>query len=323
MDKPTAGIYIHIPFCQAKCIYCDFYSVADRNNEIPEFIDLICEEINLFFEHNKYNWNFDTIFFGGGTPSLLDASSIESILNTLKKHIDLSNISEFTIETNPGEVDIHRLKDFLSIGANRLSLGFQSFDDKLLSFMGRLHSSKDCIKTYDNARKAGFNNINADLIFDIPGQTMQRWKNDLKKLVNLDPEHISTYSLTVEKNTNLFKLVKSGKVVMPSETIDIEMYTYLLNFLKEQNYIQYEVSNHSKENYKCNHNLHYWKNDPYLSFGPSAHSYDMKRRWWNINNLSLYSESIKNNKLPIQDEEHLSAKDHFNELIFNGLRMRD
>ena len=239
------SLYIHIPFCQAKCIYCDFYSVADRNNEIPEFIDLICQEIDLFFENNQAPWNFDTLFLGGGTPSLLEALSIEKILKTLRKYVDLNDIQEFTVETNPGEIDYNRLKDFLSIGVNRLSLGFQSFDDKLLSFLGRLHSSEDCIQTYNNARKAGFNNINADLIFDIPGQTIERWRKDLKTLAELEPEHISTYSLTVEKQTNLFKLVQSGKVKMPSETIDISMYTHSLNFLKEQNYIQYEISNHS------------------------------------------------------------------------------
>ena len=322
MHNLKAGIYIHIPFCHAKCIYCDFYSVADRNDEIPEFVDLICAEIDLFFTKNEAPWHFDTIFFGGGTPSLLEASSIEKIISTLNKYLDLSNIEEFTVETNPGEIEYNRLKDFLSIGVNRLSLGFQSFDDNLLSFLGRLHSSKDCIKTYENARKAGFGNINADLIFDIPGQTIQRWKQDLKTLVELEPEHISTYSLTVEKQTNLFKLVQAGRVTMPSETLDISMYTHSLDFLKQKKYLQYEISNHSKEDYTCKHNLHYWKNDPYISFGPSAHSYDMNKRWWNINNLTQYSKSIKNNELPIQNEELLTDKDHFNELIFNGLRMQ-
>ena len=163
-----------------------------------------------------------------------------------------------------------------------LSLGFQTFDQNLLSFLGRLHSPEDCVNTYNNARSAGFDNINADLIFDIPGQTMKQWQMDLEKLISLDPEHISTYSLTVEEETKLFKLVKTGKVIMPSENIDINMYTYMLKFLKKNNYIQYEVSSHSKKKYMCKHNLHYWENDPYLSFGPSAHSYDMKRRWWNM-----------------------------------------
>ncbi len=322
-NNQKAGIYIHIPFCKAKCIYCDFYSVADRNDEIPEFINSICKEIKLFFKERAYPWKFDTIFFGGGTPSLLKASSIESILNSLREYIDLSNIKEFTIETNPGEVTVDKLKDFISIGANRLSLGFQTFDEKLLSFLGRLHSPEDCINTYDNARKAGFDNINADLIFDIPGQTMKRWKKDLSRLVDLDPEHISTYSLTVEEQTQLFKLVKSKKVIMPSEIIDIDMYTYMLEFLKIKNYIQYEVSNHSKGGYRCNHNMHYWKNDPYISFGPSAHSYDLKKRWWNMDNLNLYTQAINNNELPIKDKEYLTKKDYFNELIFNGLRMHD
>ena len=322
-NNQKAGIYIHIPFCKAKCIYCDFYSVADRDNEIPDFINSICTEIDLFFKNKTYDWEFDTIFFGGGTPSLLKASSIESILNTLRNYVDLGNIKEFTVETNPGEVTCEKLKDFISIGANRLSLGFQTFDPKLLSFLGRLHSPEDCINTYNNARKAGFENINADLIFDIPGQTTNRWEKDLSTLVDLDPEHISTYSLTVEEQTQLFKLVNSGKVVMPSELIDIDMYTYTLEFLKNKNYIQYEVSNHSKSGYRCKHNMHYWKNEPYLSFGPSAHSYDLKTRWWNIDNLNLYTQAINNNELPIKDKEHLTDKDYFNELIFNGLRMHD
>ena len=322
-NNQKAGIYIHIPFCKAKCIYCDFYSVADRDNEIPDFINSICTEIDLFFKNKTYDWEFDTIFFGGGTPSLLKASSIESILNTLRNYVDLGNIEEFTIETNPGEVTCEKLKDFISIGANRLSLGFQTFDSKLLSFLGRLHSPEDCINTYNNARKAGFENINADLIFDIPGQTTNRWEKDLSTLVDLDPEHISTYSLTVEEQTQLFKLVNSGKVVMPSELIDIDMYTYTLEFLKNKNYIQYEVSNHSKSGYRCKHNMHYWKNEPYLSFGPSAHSYDLKTRWWNIDNLNLYTQAINNNELPIKYKEHLTDKDYFNELIFNGLRMHD
>jgi oxygen-independent coproporphyrinogen-3 oxidase len=152
---------------------------------------------------------------------------------------------------------------------------------------------------------------------------MKRWKKDLSRLVDLDPEHISTYSLTVEEQTQLFKLVKSKKVIMPSEIIDIDMYTYMLEFLKIKNYIQYEVSNHSKGGYRCNHNMHYWKNDPYISFGPSAHSYDLKKRWWNMDNLNLYTQAINNNELPIKDKEYLTKKDYFNELIFNGLRMHD
>tara|TARA_Y100001970_G_C14159617_1_gene817732 strand:- start:381 stop:1523 length:1143 start_codon:yes stop_codon:yes gene_type:complete len=321
--KQKAGIYIHIPFCTAKCIYCDFYSVADRSKEIPDFINTICKEINLFFSTHKYSWEFNTLFLGGGTPSLLNKAYIESILNTLNQHISLNNIEEFTIETNPGEITKQKLKDFISIGANRLSLGFQTFDENLLKFLGRIHSPEDCIETYNNAREAGFNNINTDLIFDIPGQTMNRWKQDLKKIVDLDPEHISTYSLTVEENTKLFKLVNNKKVIMPSEKMDIDMYSYTLKYLKEQGYTQYEISNHSKRNYRCQHNMHYWKNDPYLSFGPSAHSYDMQKRWWNIDNLNLYMEMINNNELPLKNSEQLTSKDHFNELIFNGLRMSD
>ena len=321
--RQTAGIYIHIPFCQTKCMYCDFYSVADRNDEIPNFINAISKEINFFFESNKYPWIFDTIFFGGGTPSLLNASSIESILKTLDNYVNLNDINEFTIETNPEEITLERLKDFISIGANRLSLGFQTFDKNLLKFLGRLHTPEDCIKTYNNARLAGFDNINTDLIFDIPNQSMNRWKKDLQQLVSLDPEHISTYSLTVEEQTQLFELVKSGEVVMPNKKTDISMYIYMLNFLKENNYIQYEISSHSKKNFRCQHNLHYWRLEPYLAFGPGAHGFDGKKRWWNKKSLDYYLNCLDKNNLPIENEELLTNKNSFNENIMNGLRLTE
>ena len=321
--KQTAGLYIHIPFCSVKCMYCDFYSITDRNNDIPIFIDSLIKEIELSKNHAKDNWRFDTIFIGGGTPSLLEPKWIEVILNTLTKTFDTSSVKEITMETNPGEAPLERLKGYKELGVNRLSIGFQSFDSRILKFLDRLHSPEDSIKTFKNARLAGFNNINADLIFNIPGQSLERWTKDIEHLISLDLEHISTYSLTVEKGTPLNSEVKKGNIIMPDEDIDIAMYQSGLNKLISNNYIQYEISNFSKKNKECLHNLHYWNLDPYLSFGPSAHSYNKTKRWWNIKTLDRYLTKIAQNTLPISDEETLTIKEHYNELLFNGLRLND
>ena len=319
--KKTAGIYIHIPFCSVKCMYCDFYSITDRNQDIPIFINSLIKEIELSKIKYDFDWEFDTIFIGGGTPSLLEPKYVEIIIDKINHTFNLSSIKEITLETNPGEAPFERLKAYKSIGINRLSIGFQSFDPKILKFLDRLHSPNESIDTFKNARLAGFENINADLIFNIPGQSPKRWENDLKQLISLDLEHISTYSLTVEKGTVLNSEVKKGNIVMPNEEIDLAMYEFGLDQLVSKNYYQYEISNFSKTNKECLHNLHYWQLDPYLSFGPSAHSYDQNKRWWNIKTLDRYLKKISLNQLPISGQEDLNSNDHYNELLFNGLRL--
>ena len=269
----TSGIYIHIPFCAAKCIYCDFYSVADQDDRIDAFVDSLVMEINKS-DVDVTNWKFDTIFIGGGTPSLLNAIQLEKIIDALSKKYDLSNIIEFTMEANPGEAPFDKLKDFRSLGVNRLSMGVQSFKSNLLSFLSRIHSADDAINTFKSARKAGFDNINCDLIYNIPNQSLNDWKDDLKQLIELNPEHISAYSLTVEQNTPLFGLVNSNSVKMPDDEIHLEFNSIAYELLKKNDFIQYEISNYSKLDKECFHNLHYWDNDTYLGFGPSAHSFD-------------------------------------------------
>ena len=246
--KKTAGIYIHIPFCSVKCMYCDFYSITDRNQDIPIFINSLIKEIELSKIKYDFDWEFDTIFIGGGTPSLLEPKYVEIIIDKINHTFNLSSIKEITLETNPGEAPFERLKAYKSIGINRLSIGFQSFDPKILKFLDRLHSPNESIDTFKNARLAGFENINADLIFNIPGQSPKRWENDLKQLISLDIEHISTYSLTVEKGTVLNSEVKKGNIVMPNEDIDLAMYEFGLDQLVSKNYYQYEISNFSKNN---------------------------------------------------------------------------
>ena len=315
-----AGLYIHIPFCKVKCVYCDFYSITKKEGQIPIFTKCLLKEIDNY-KHYAGKWKFDTIFFGGGTPSLLPAKYLEQILQKLHDTFDTSNVQEVSLEANPGEAPLQHLKDIRNLGVNRLSMGFQSFNDKILQQLGRLHKSKDCLMTFNNARKAGFDNINTDMIFNIPGLSSNEWKKDLHTITDLDPEHISAYSLTVEPETKLFNLVKNKKVLMPIEDIDIEQFLTTEEILSNNGYNHYEISNYCKETKECKHNLHYWKLSPYLSFGPSAHSHDLKKRWWNVRSLDDYITSISSKKNPIQDSELLSRKDSYNEIILNGLRL--
>jgi len=315
-----AGLYIHIPFCKVKCIYCDFYSITKKEDQIPLFTKCLLKEIDSYKDYAR-KWTFDTLFFGGGTPSLLPAKYLEEILQKLHDTFDTSKIKEITLETNPGEASLEHLKDIRKLGVNRLSMGFQSFDDKILKVLGRLHKSKDCFKTFKNARKVGFDNINTDMIFNIPDLSIEKWKEDLETLINLDPEHISAYSLTVEPSTKLFNLVKNKELLMPLEKIDIEQFLSTKEILSKANYKHYEISNYAKDNMECKHNLHYWSLSPYLSFGPSAHSYDLNKRWWNYKSLNKYIENLSNNLIPVSGYESLSKTDNYNEIILNGLRL--
>ena len=316
-----AGLYIHIPFCKVKCVYCDFYSITKQEDQIPLFTKCIINEIESYKNYNG-EWEFNTIFFGGGTPSILPARYLEQILKKLHDTFDTSNIKEITLEANPGEAPLEYLKDIRNLGVNRLSMGLQSFNDKILKQLGRLHKSQDCFKTFENARKAGFENINTDMIFNIPGLSSKNWKEDLNTIIKLNPEHISAYSLTVEPETKLFNLVKNKKILMPIEKIDIEQFLLTNDILTKHGYYQYEISNYSKEKMESMHNLHYWNLSPYLSFGPSAHSYNLKERWWNVKSLEKYIKQVINNKSALEGKENLSRIDNFNEIILNGLRLK-
>jgi len=321
ISKTLAGIYIHFPFCKIKCGYCDFYSITDREDSIPLYIDSLLSEIELYFQsHDTSDLEFDSIFLGGGTPSLIRSKDIERIFFKLSNYVDISLVKEITIEANPGEAPRHRLSEYRNLGVNRISFGFQSLNDTLLEFLDRLHSSDECITAFNDARAAGFKNINTDMIFNIPNQSVEILHNNLERVLDLSPEHISCYSLTVEKGTMLYHNVSNNIVTMPDEELDQQMYKSVNETLKKSGYSQYEVSNYSKNNKKCIHNLHYWNLDPYLAFGPSAHGYNGEKRWWNHRSLDMYISDIKKNKLPIQSEESLTKKNHFNEIVMNGLR---
>ena len=317
-----AGIYIHMPFCRVKCMYCDFYSVTDKDEFMPIFFDSLIKEIQMC-QLNTKNWEIDSIFIGGGTPSLMSSKQLENLIKELDDNFDLSHIKEFTIEANPGEAPEERLKSFKSLGVNRVSMGVQSLNEDLLKFLTRIHGKDEVLKTFKALRKVGFDNINCDLIFNIPNQTLQIWENDLKDILELEPEHLSCYSLTVEKGTQLYNYVNSGKVKMPSNDKSSELYRYTQSLMSDYGYEQYEISNWSKPKLECKHNLHYWEIDPCLAFGPSAHGFDGKSRFSNISNLDMYINKIKLSKSPQIQIHELSDKNYSNELIGFGLRIKN
>ena len=318
----SAGIYIHIPFCAIKCMYCDFYSIADREESIPRFVNALISEIQRC-QIDTTEWEIDTIFIGGGTPSLLEAKQIESILEALAVKYDLFSVKEFTIEANPGEAPKERLRDFRSFGINRISMGVQSLEPKLLKFLTRIHSVEQVFETFENARAVGFDNVNCDLIYAIPGQSWEIWERDLNRIIELEPNHISAYTLTLEKGTDLFTLVKNKKVTMPKDGQTGEWFLKTHEMMKMNGYASYEISNFSRSGMECEHNLHYWRIHPYLAFGPSAHGFDGTNRWNNSRSLDQYLQQIESDSSPVSMKETLSEKDRLNELIGFGLRMNE
>lgn len=303
-------------------MYCDFYSIAEKEDAIPRFIHAITKEIKNC-QIDTQQWQFDTIFIGGGTPSLVEAHHIETVMNSLHSKFDLSQISEITIEANPGEAPKSRLKNFRQMGINRLSMGVQSLEPDLLKFLTRIHSVEHVFETYNNARSAGFENVNCDMIYSIPGQSWDIWERDLKKVIELEPNHISAYTLTLEKGTDLFKLVKNKKVSMPADDQTGEWFLKTHDLLGNAGYPAYEISNFSRPGFECKHNLHYWRIHPYLAFGPSAHGFDGQNRWNNSRSLDQYLHQIESGNSSISMKETLHEKDRLNELIGFGLRMKE
>ncbi len=288
--KETA-IYIHIPFCDHKCIYCDFYSII-KYDDFEKYRNALITEIVNQAKIYSADRKIISIFFGGGTPSFMDAEYIGSILNTIAANFNLSNNAEITLETNPGTVDLNKLREFKSIGINRLSVGVQSFDAEELRFLTRIHDAETAVSTIQNAESAGFKNISLDLIFNLPGQSKSKWKKNLETAVSLPINHISAYSLILERGTILNKMVLDGKVKMHDSDFDADLYAFTIDFLNENNFEQYEVSNFAEPGYECIHNNVYWKYKEYIGFGTSAHSFIGNKRWWNYSALNFYLSSI-------------------------------
>lgn len=318
----TAGIYIHIPFCRKKCLYCDFYSIPNADDLIQPFIDALCIEIEQC-NIDISDWHFDTCFIGGGTPSILHPNQLEQLLTALEKHFNIHHFSEFTIEANPGEISENALNQFRSLGINRLSLGIQSLNSNDLKILDRIHTPEQAIQSIELAKKIGFDNISCDLIYGIPNQSIQSWKETLKTVIKLQPEHLSAYELTVEPKTPLYSMVASNKIQMPSDLSILKKSQLTHNLLNENGYDKYEVSNYSIPGKKCVHNLHYWRIEPYLGLGPSAHSFDGTQRYSNLIDLHLYIDNLQNNKSVQNHQETLTEIQLTNEKIGFGLRMKE
>ncbi len=312
------SLYIHIPFCDHKCIYCDFYSIIKRDN-IEPYIDALKKEI-ANYSHYLQGVEIVSIFFGGGTPSLLDTKLIEEVLSLFIKNYKLSENCEITLETNPGTVDLQKLIDFRNIGINRLSIGVQSFNDSELKFLTRIHDKKLAIETVENGSRAGFENINLDLIFNLPKQTRQIWETNVNTALGLPITHISAYSLILERGTILNKLILDKKIEMNDEDFDASLYEFTIDFLQKKEFNQYEVSNFCKEGYQCKHNLAYWQHKNYIGFGTSAHSFLDGKRWWNFSGVKQYIQKIGENKNAICGEEVLTPKELLDEFVMLALR---
>ncbi|MCD4764570.1 MAG: radical SAM family heme chaperone HemW [Desulfobacterales bacterium] len=319
MNK-LAGIYVHIPFCSKKCPYCDFYSITDQSLK-QSFIEALIQEIQMVSNPSLV---CDTLYFGGGTPSVLKAKNIERIIENAYRLFNFLHDTEITIEVNPGTVTNEKLKGYQSVGINRINIGVQSFNDEFLDFLGRIHSSDDADLTIRGARKAGFDNIGIDLIYGIPGQTKKMWFSDLQRAVEFEPEHLSCYMLTYEKGTPLDRERRQGRFKPVAGSLLAELFETTMEYLTAHGYVQYEISNFAKNASRISrHNFKYWSFSPYLGFGPSAHSFIQPRRYWNCRSVKKYIESIKEGRVPIEEKEILSKEQRMMEMIYLGLRKTD
>ncbi|MGQ9818607.1 MAG: radical SAM family heme chaperone HemW [Candidatus Kapaibacteriales bacterium] len=313
------GVYIHIPFCEKKCRYCDFYSLSN-SFRIEEFVNALCKEIQLSVQYFNSRIEVETIFFGGGTPSILNIYHLEKIINCINKFFGTSELKEFTLECNPGTDFTNKLPEYKSLGINRLSIGVQSFVDSELIFLGRIHNSNEAFKSIQKALDYNFENVNADIIFSIPNQTTETLHFTLEKLLELQIPHISAYSLIYEEGTPLYNELKKGKVQKVGEEIDFKFFDLIHTTLSDAGYEHYEVSNFAKNEMFCQHNLRYWNRLEYIGFGPSAHSFINEQRFSNVKNLNKYFDALNQGQLPIEYRETLTFKQKVMEKIMLGLR---
>lgn len=316
-----AGIYVHIPFCLSKCSYCDFYSIVGDGKLIDNFTSALLAEIDLLVSSRWQNRVYNTVYFGGGTPSMLAPEKIGGILKRLRRTFNITPNAEISLEANPESVSLPALQALRDCGINRLSLGIQSLNDDSLRALGRIHNGETARRALSDALKAGFENVSADLIFAIPGQSVSGWKNDLEEIVDGGPAHISAYGLTIEKGTSLEKSISEGKVTPVDSDTQAEMYLALNEITSKRGYRRYEVSNFARPGFECRHNLKYWTDKKYLGLGPAAHSFDGSRRSANFKNVAKYITLVKSGKLPVGFKERLSDTQKAGERLMMGLRM--
>lgn len=302
------GLYVHIPFCKQKCYYCDFVSFDRKDDIIYDYIQAMKKEIELVSKEYD-NSLVNTIYFGGGTPSYIKANYINEILESIKNNFNIEKRAEITIEVNPGTVGKGKLDFYKKIGFNRLSIGLQSTDNKILKKIGRIHTFEDFLDTYNLARKVGFANINIDLMIGLPTQSIDGLIKELDKIIFLNPEHISIYSLIIEENTKIEQLILQKELILPEEDYEREMYWYVKRVLEKSGYKHYEISNFAKIGYESRHNTNCWNQEEYIGIGVAAHSYMDGKRYANVPNIEIYIHSMffdenKNRELlEMQDKE--------------------
>lgn len=320
MYTERLAVYVHIPFCAKRCAYCDFNTYAWRGRIVHDTLEAIAEHIQQFADGRI---SVPSIFLGGGTPSFPEPELIADILETIRASFRVEPNAEISLEANPGSVDASRFAVLRQAGFNRLSIGVQAFDDQLLHILGRLHTAEEAIQAYETARQAGFENINLDLMFALPNQTLHQWRSTLRTAVSLQPEHLSCYALTIEANTPFEKLYQKGKLNLPDEETDLRMYLYAIRLLRRAGYEHYEISNFARPGYRCRHNMVYWRNEPYLGFGPGAVSYRQGVRWKWLSDPRRYVRAIRHGLPSVEEEESLLPEQSLGETLMLMLRLRD
>ncbi len=312
-----AGVYIHIPFCKKRCIYCDFYKSTDVS-EIETYIKVLKRELWFRKDYISYP-DIETIYFGGGTPSVLSFSQINEILDVVRSVYKVNHEAEITMEMNPDDMSFDYLQKIRATGVNRLSIGIQSFNDQTLKYLGRRHDANRALDAVNDSKRAGFNNISIDLIYGIPGISKVQWKRDIETAFNLGVQHVSAYHLTYHEGTPLWDELQKGNIKEISEDESLEQFYEIIRQSEKNNFIQYEVSNFGLDGYFSKHNSSYWKQAEYIGLGPSAHSYDRLSRQWNISDLKKYlsSDFLGGDYF---EKEELTVKDKFNDYVLTSLR---
>ncbi|RME84170.1 MAG: radical SAM family heme chaperone HemW [Caldilineae bacterium] len=328
MASLPLALYLHIPFCQRKCPYCDFNTYAGQERLYDAYVQALSRAVREDGERRGHP-RVRSLFLGGGTPTVLEPAHLRAIFAAVREGFRLQEDAEITSEANPGTVDQSRFQALRACGVNRLSMGVQSFDDEELRFLGRIHTAAEAEQAMQMARRAGFDNINLDLIFGLPGQRMATWQRTLDRAIALAPRHLSLYSLTVEPDTPLATWVARGQVAEPDPDLAADLYELAGERLAAAGYHQYEISNWAEgpleadglPRYACRHNLVYWRNEPYLGYGPGAHSYDGRRRWSTVRSVPTYIAAVERGETPIDFQENISPELEMGETMMLGLRL--
>lgn len=318
-DSSMAGIYLHIPFCKTRCIYCDFYSTT-RSELKSRYVQALCRELEMRKDYLKGE-PVETLYFGGGTPSQLQKEDFERIFDTIRQHYGLEYCEEITLEANPDDLTSEYLEMLSLFPFNRLSMGIQTFDDATLRLLKRRHNARTAIEAVHRCRQAGFRNISIDLIYGLPDETIEHWENDLQQAIGLNPEHISAYHLTYEENTPIYKMLEQHRIREVDEDASLQFFTSLTEHLQKAGYEHYEISNFCRPDKHSRHNSSYWKGTPYLGCGASAHSFNGTTREWNAASADLYIIGIEENHRAFE-MERLDPNTRYNEFIITSIRTK-